>query len=82
MIVKETCLRWLSQKSKIVSKIGLVYIALVSFRIWGRVSFWGVWDWVVVLKIVFVSNPTFKAALRLCWCLVLAVLKKTQVKNV
>ena len=60
MIVKETCLRWLSQKSKIVSKIGLVYIALVSFRIWG------VWDWVVVLKIVFVSNPIFKTDLRLC----------------
>ena len=52
--------------SKIVSKIRLVYTALVSLRIRGRVPFCDVWDWVVVLKIVFVSNQTFKADLRLC----------------
>ena len=66
-----SCLRWttIDEGIKKLSKIGLVYTALLSLQSWGGVGYvvgWVGWGW-MVFKVIFVLNPTtVKVDMRIC----------------
>ena len=74
MDIGNSCLRWttIDEGIRKLSKIGLVYTALLSLQSWGRVPGWGGvcgwvgWGW-MVFKVIFVLNPTtVKVDMRIC----------------